>query len=167
MSETNQQIRDLIAVLEDRRHTLQQIYATTERALTQEVAQLGRTSVSALIVAGLVENYYTCLETIFVRISQFFENSLDPARWHSDLLEKMTLAIADTRVPVVSKENFPPLLELLKFRHFKRYYFDLEYDWDRLDFLMVKLRKAHPTVVRDLDRFVTFLEALIESEKDT
>ena len=167
MSETNQQIRDLIAVLEDRRHTLQQIYATTERALTQEVAQLGRTSVSALIVAGLLENYYTCLETIFVRISQCFENSLDPARWHSDLLEKMTLAITDTRVPVVSKENFPPLLEMLKFRHFKRYYFDLEYDWDRLDFLMVKLRKAHPTVVRDLERFVTFLEALIETEKDT
>ena len=80
MSETNQQIRDLQAVLEDRRHTLQQIYDTTERALTDEVAQLGRTSVSALIVAGLVENYYTCLETIFVRISQFFENSLDAVR---------------------------------------------------------------------------------------
>ena len=33
MSATNQQIRDLLAVLDDRRHTLQQIYATTERAL--------------------------------------------------------------------------------------------------------------------------------------
>ena len=32
---------------------------------------------------------------------------------------------------------------------------------------MVKLRKAHPTVVRDLERFSAFLEALIESEKDT
>ena len=32
MSETNQQLRDLIAVLEDRRHTLQQINATTRWA---------------------------------------------------------------------------------------------------------------------------------------
>ena len=46
------------------------------------LAQLGRTPISALIVAGLLENYYTCLETIFLRISQSFENNLNSARWH-------------------------------------------------------------------------------------
>ena len=52
------------------------------------------------------------------------------------------------------------LFELLKFRHFKRYYFDLEYDWDRLDFLVIMLSKAHPIARRDLSRFVSFLEAV-------
>lgn len=145
----NEQARDLIALIRE----------SLEAVLENEIRQLGKTPASALIVAGLLENYYTCLETILVRISQFFENSLDPARWHSDLLEKMTLTIEGVRTAVISKENFPALFELLKFRHFKRYYFDLEYDWDRLDFLLLKLHKAHPVVVRDLDRFVEFLRA--------
>jgi len=38
---------------------------------------------TGLAAAGLLENYYTCAETIFVRISQFFENSLSKERWHS------------------------------------------------------------------------------------
>ena len=59
-----------------------------------------------------------------------------------------------------SEEAFPPLFELLKFRHFKRYYFELEYDWDRLDFLVSKLRGVHPLVTRDLERFVRFASAL-------
>ena len=53
-----------------------------------------------------------------------------------------------------------PLSELLRFRHFKRYYFKLEYDWDRLDFLIAKLRQAHPLVVRDLERFGRFMGAM-------
>ena len=156
----NEEIRDLIALIRDHQRRLERIRTWVESAQDNEIRQLGKTSTSALIIAGLLENYYTCLETIFVRISQFFENSLDPGRWHSDLLQKMTLEIGGVRVAVVSQANFPALFELLKFRHFKRYYFDLEYDWDRLDFLLTKLSKAHTVVVRDLDRFLGFLQAI-------
>ena len=34
----------------------------------------------AMIVAQSLSNYYTCLETLFLRISQFFENNLDSVR---------------------------------------------------------------------------------------
>ena len=131
-----------------------------ESALDDEIAQLGRTPISALIVAGLLENYYTCLETIYLRISQSFENKLEAARWHNDLLQKMTLEIEGVRTAAVSDDAFSPLFELLKFRHFKRYYFELEHDWDRLDYLVTKLRQAHPLVTRDLERFVRFAAAL-------
>ena len=60
----------------------------------------------------------------------------------------------------MSEETFSPLFELLKFRHFKRYYFELEFDWDRLDFLVTKLRQVHPLAIRDLERFVRFASAL-------
>lgn len=30
----------------------------------------------AIVISDLICNYYTCLETIFLRISQFFENRL-------------------------------------------------------------------------------------------
>jgi len=153
-------IPELLAQIRAHRRRLEAVYRSMESALDDEIAQLGRTPISALIVAGLLENYYTGLETIFLRISQHFENRLDPARWHNDLLQKMTLEIEDVRVAAVSEAAFSPLFELLKFRHFKRYYFELEYDWDRLDFLVSKLRGVHPLVTRDLERFVRFAREL-------
>ena len=156
----SEETRELIALIRAHLRRLETVYRSIEGALDHEIVQLGRTPMSALIVAGLLENYYTCLETIYLRISQSFENRLDPARWHNDLLQKMTLEIEGIRAAVVSDEAFSPLFELLKFRHFKRYYFDLEYDWDRLDFLLKKLRQVHPLVTRDLERFVRFANAL-------
>ncbi len=156
----NAAVRELTAVAESHRRRLEKVYRTLESALTDEVVRLGRTPVSALIVAGLLENYYTCLETIYLRISQHFENDLGSDRWRQDLLQKMTLEIEGVRVAAVSEEAFQPLLELLQFRHFKRYYFEMEYDWDRLDFLVLKLRQAHPLATRDLERFGRFMSAL-------
>ena len=156
----NDEIPELIALIRAHRRRLEAVYQSMESALDDEIVRLGRTTISALIVAGLLENYYTCLETIFLRISQSFENNLDPARWHNDLLQKMTLEIEGVRAAAVSGETISPLFELLKFRHFKRYYFELEYDWDRLDFLVTKLRQVHPLVTRDLERFVRFASAL-------
>ena len=156
----NDGMRDLVALIGAHQRRLEAVYRSVESALDNEIAQLGRTPMSALIVAGLLENYYTCLETILLRISQSFENNLDAARWHNDLLQKMTLEIEGVRVAAASEEAFPPLFELLKFRHFKRYYFELEYDWDRLDFLVSKLRGVHPLVTRDLERFVRFAREL-------
>lgn len=156
----SEEIHELIALIRAHRRRLEAVYRSMESALDGEIMQLGRTPISALIVAGLLENYYTCIETIYLRISQSFDNSLDPARWHNDLLQKMTLEIQGVRTAVVSEETFSPLFELLKFRHFKRYYLELEYDWDRLDFLVTKLRQVHPLVTRDLERFVRFVSAL-------
>ena len=153
-------IPELLAQIRAHRRRLEAVYRSMESALDDEIAQLGRTPISALIVAGLLENYYTCLETIYLRISQSFENKLEAARWHNDLLQKMTLEIEDVRTAAVSDETFSPLFELLKFRQLKRYYFELEYDWDRLDYLVTKLRQAHPLVTRDLERFVRFAAAL-------
>ena len=74
----------------------------------------------------------------------------------------MTLEIEGVRVAAVSEAAYPPLFELLKFRHFKRYYFELEYDWDRLDYLVAKVRQAHPLVMEDLTRFARFARAVDE-----
>jgi hypothetical protein len=95
-----------------------------------------------------------------VRISQYFENNLEQHRWHADLLKKMTLRIEDVRVALLDDETYTRLVELLKFRHFRRYYYETEYDWDRIDFLVTLLRKAHPAVLNGIDRFLGFLDEL-------
>lgn len=151
---------ELVALILRNREQLETIRSSIEDALNQEITRLERTSWAALVIAGLLENYYTCAESIFLRISQYFENSLEPARWHADLLQKMTLDIEGVRPRVVAPQDEPALRELLRFRHFKRNYFDLDYDWDRIDFLVKKVRQVHPGLERSLDRFDGFLRDL-------
>jgi hypothetical protein len=50
-----------------------------------------------IVLAEIIANYYTCLETIFLRVSQHFENNLAAERRHQDLLEKMTIDIDGVR----------------------------------------------------------------------
>ncbi len=159
MSEANE-IRILMSDIEKNVSILCRIYESHEAVCLRELSLLGKTQPAAMLVAGYIENYYTCLETVFLRISQFFENSLSPNKWHTDLLGKMMLTIPGVREAVISDETFAALLELLRFRHFKRYYFQLEYDWDKIEFLQKKLRAAHPLVLSDLKKFLQFLSCL-------
>ena len=46
-----------------------------ESFLTATLPEIGRSEVSAAYVAQTLENTYTALETLFLRISQHFENS--------------------------------------------------------------------------------------------
>ena len=52
---------ELTALIRAHRQRLETVPGSLESALEDEVARLGRTPVSALIVAGLLESYYTCL----------------------------------------------------------------------------------------------------------
>jgi hypothetical protein len=52
------------------------------------------------------------------------------------------------------------LKEFMRFRHFKRYYFEFEYDRDRIGFLEKKFRLVLPLIKKDLDAFDLFLKAL-------
>lgn len=123
-------------------------------------AQSDKSLEKAVLLADIFVNYYTCLETVFFRISQFFENALPKNRWHAELLGKMLLRIPDVREPVIGVETFALLDELRRFRHFKRYYFSMDYDWDRLEFLRKKFDSLLELIPRELNRFVAFLNRL-------
>lgn len=153
-------IAELISIIQKQLVFANRIHDAIQKAIEQDVPCLGRTSNAAIMIAGLVENYYTCLETAYQKISQHFENHLSTERWHSELLEKMTLNIEGIRIPAVSEKNYKHLVELQRFRHFKRYYFELDYDWLRIDFILKQLEEAHTHAQSDLNRFVEFLKSL-------
>jgi len=115
---------------------------------------------NAITLSEIIVNYYTCLETVFFRISSFFENNLSKERWHSELLHKMTLHIKGIREPVISDQSYKILDEFRRFRHFKRYYFDFAYDWDRLEFLQKKFDILIANIKNDLNSFIEFLNNL-------
>ncbi len=125
---------------------------------------LGKKKSSAIVIAEIIADFYTCAETLFLRISRFFENSLQQERWHSDLLHKMTLEIRGVRKAAISDRTYMILLEFMKFRHFKRYYFESDYDWDKLDFLEKKYSEVKPLLKKDIEDFEAFLNELGKDE---
>ncbi len=117
---------------------------------------------NAIILSDIFVSFYTCVETAFFRISQFFENTLDQQRWHRDVLKKMTLTIRGIRERVISEDIYHELEELLRFRHFKRYYFEFDYDWDRLELVRTKFLSVRRRVIAALKDYQDYLEALAE-----
>ncbi len=122
----NKRVRDLIKIIEKNRKVLQRLDDFYTEFVNKREDISKRETSQAIVIADILVNYYTCLETIFLRISQFFGNHLRENKWHMDLLENMTLEIDDIRSAVISEETCRILMELLKFRHFKRYYFEFE-----------------------------------------
>lgn len=153
-------VNTLVGSIEKSRVVLRKLHRYYEEFVLKELDQSKRKVSDAIVIADIVSKYYTCLETVFLRISQFFENDLNERRWHQDLLEKMTFTIPDVREAVLSDAAFSLLLELLKFRHFERYYFEIDHDWEKLEFVQKKFVQVVPLVERDLDQFVAFLKRL-------
>lgn len=114
----------------------------------------------SVLMGKIIDNYYTSLETLFMRISRFFENDLDSRRWHKDLLDKMRLKIKGVRQPVISEKTCIILREFLEFRHFYRYYVRTEYNWEQLLHLHKQLLSAHHHIKNDLKNFLLFLKKL-------
>lgn len=106
-----------------------------------------------VIVAQILDNTYTAIETALLRISQGFDNTLSPGRWHADLLDRMVLAKRGIRPRVLSDESHRLLVELMRFRHFKRYYLELDFDWPRLRYLLSVRGRCLPLVRSELAAF--------------
>ena len=62
--------------------------------------------------------------------------------------------------PLIARQTYQHLAELMRFRHFKRPYVEQQYDWDRIDFLTQTYEKVRPLIARDLDAFDRFLVRL-------
>ena len=150
----------LIDEIDAHRQALLKIFQFYSGFRTDKLDFTNPSVADAIVISDCFVNYYTCLETVFFRISQFFENSLDKEKWHSDLLGKMTLRIEGIRERAVSDKSYPLLIEFKNFRHFKRYYFSYDYDWDKLNFLMKKFAELDKTIGADLDNFRRFLSDL-------
>ena len=125
-----------------------------------------KTTEAAIILSEILGNYYTCLETFFLRVSQTFENHLTRESWHRELLGKMILEIPGERPALLSEPAYQATGELLRFRHFKRYYLEFDYDWDRLDLVEKKFETLRVSLKTDFDRFTEFLQQLEREVKE-
>lgn len=126
-----------------------------------DLKKLGQTTASAIVLSQIFIDYYNCIETFFFRTSQAFENNLEPEKWHKSLLQKMSLDIPGIRPAVISQKTFEMLDELLRFRHFRRYYFNFKYDWDKIQLIEKKYNEVHPLLLKDMSDFTEFLHQFL------
>jgi hypothetical protein len=129
--------------------------------------RIERGSVDELDWAALgytLHNIYNLLESYFLRVSKFFENSLDPLSWHRDLIQHMMLDIEGVRPALLDRELAGRIDELRSFRHVFRNIYQSELDPKRvelvqqpLDSTLAAFKKAH---VRFIKKVKTIAEQL-------
>ncbi len=151
------EIRQSRAVLEN----IWEMYTTYVSTFADEQKRDIR---DAVMLAEILANTYTCVETILFRIARVFENHLDAREWHKELLRKMSVEVPGVRKAVLSQKTCLLLDELRRFRHFRRYYYHFDYDWARLDYLRTVYERLMPVIHQDLDDYVDFLLVLAEAK---
>jgi hypothetical protein len=149
---------ELLKEIKKNRNVRKKIDLFYQEFIQTDFQRLGKNKSAAIVISEIIVDYYTCIETLLVKISQFFENNLQKDRWHTDLLHKMTLEITDIRSQVISDKTHFILLELLRFRHFRRYYFEFDYDWDKLEYLEKKYIQVKDMFENDIILFEKFLK---------
>lgn len=155
-------LRLLLGEIERYRSVSSRIDDAITQLLEHDVPALGRNSTTAMAAAGLIETAYTSVETVLFRIAQSFGNNLSRSRWHTDLLSRMVTPIPGLRPAVISEQTRSMLDELMRFRHFNRYYFSFDYDWNRLSHLFEVRARTSKTLEIEIDTFRSFVQSLID-----
>ena len=101
-----------------------------------------------------LHNLYCAFVDLFLIVAKFFENSIqDSARFHMELLKRMTLQIPGVRPAYLTAENYRILNELLAFRHVFRHSYGLDLDAGKLEALLMKVLSAEQNILADNTRF--------------
>lgn len=115
---------------------------------------------TVIVVAYRLHNLYSAFENIFRNISNSFENHLDAAGWHRQLLQRMRLDLSPVRPAVVDDVAYASLDELLRFRHLFRTGYGLDLDPLRLQVVVHKALQLRPVYREQIERFLTFVQTL-------
>ncbi|MDI6735189.1 MAG: hypothetical protein QME42_03185 [bacterium] len=107
----------------------------------------------------LIHNLYSALEELFQEIAKTFENRIeDLARYHRELLKRMSIEIPMIRPGVLCEESFRLLDKLRGFRHLFRHAYDYELSPKKIEELKVELLEGWSKIKDDLRRFENFLQ---------
>jgi hypothetical protein len=92
-----------------------------------------------IVVAYHLHQLYNAFENIFLNIATSFENAIKEAdRWHTELLDRMTLDLLPLRPKLLDDAAYDALDELLRFRHLFRHAYRTRLDAERLQLVLNK-----------------------------
>ena len=118
-------------------------------------------------VAYLLHGMYTGWESAFRRIAITFENRLNSAQWHAQLLRRMSLDIPRIRPAVIDAQLRERLEEMRSFRHFFRHSYGVKLRPARLE-LVLEAYDAVASAIEDcFTRFLSQVEQIADVSEDT
>ena len=115
---------------------------------------------SLIVIAYRLHSLYTAFENVFRNIVASFENQLDQAGWHRQLLQRMRLDLTPLRPAVIDAEAYECLDEMLRFRHDFRTMYGLDLDPLRLVIVLRKALKLKTLYRPQIERFLEFLRGM-------
>lgn len=146
----------LRAEIERQMARITQVYETLEQRI-DEMASGGPPLVES--AAYQTHNYYSAVEDLLQLVAKAFENNIaDVSRWHSELIDRMTLNIPGVRPPLLSTQTAPLLHRLRGFRHFFRHAYDVPLDASEVQQNWDITRQLRPLVEQDVAAFLHALE---------
>lgn len=104
-----------------------------------------------------LHNLYGAFEQLFEEVARFFENRIDDAAYHADLVRRMQLDIRGVRPALLSVETASRLDELRRFRHLFRHAYATDLDAARVGDLAAGVAGIRSAFARDFERFLSAL----------
>ena len=108
-------------------------------------------------LAYQLHNLYSAFEQLFEEVARFFENRIDEARYHADLIRRMQLEIRGIRPALLSEATASALDELRRFRHLFRHAYATDLDSTEVAKLAAKVPGIRNAFDQDFERFLTRL----------
>ena len=118
-------------------------------------------------LAYLLHSIYTGWESAMRRIAVVFENRLDPARWHAQLLQRMILDLPGIRPPVIDPGLHLHLEKLRSFRHFFRHSYGVPLRWAEIKLVLEASDAVTPAMETCFSRFLSDVESIADSAEET
>ena len=144
---------------------LAELRSTNERA-AERVAVGDSDELEYAALGYTIHNLFNLIENYATRIARTFENEIDPASWHRELIERMQLSIAGVRPALWDRNLAGRIDELRRFRHVFRNMYANDLDPKRVAAVqdgvpdtLTLFRAAH-------DRFTADLAAMIVARKE-
>ncbi len=150
--------RDYGLITSDVQKQVGYIHEIIERVLDRAAQMTAGQPSSVEATSFQINNYYSAVEDLCRIVAAAFENNIaDVSRWHSELIDRMTLDITGVRPPLLSNSTAQLLHRLRSFRHFFRHAYRVELDEGEVRENLTRLKEVHPRLMADIDRFLAAL----------
>jgi hypothetical protein len=104
--------------------------------------------------ALILHSFYNGIENILVLIFKHYDGQLLKSyKWHVELLDKAFMS-KENRKQIFNIEIKEKLEEYLKFRHFVRYAYGFQLDWERMEKLVKGVKIFWATVKENINNFI-------------
>jgi hypothetical protein len=145
--------------------SIAQVVERAERAIVAARQQPEEQDLYLDSAALNLHDFYAGLERIFRHIAANVDQSVPSSHeWHRELLRQMNMALPQIRPQVISEETLKILDEFLRFRHVVQNVYAFEFDPERIERLVERLRPSFEQVQAELLAFADFLDRLAQTE---